>query len=67
MLGLLVGVVGIVSTIPALNGLVGVFERLSQLLWFVWVGIVLLRGIQPRVAAESKRSYVIKGVTPNPP
>lgn len=45
-LGLLVGVVGIVSTVPALNGLVGIFG-LSQILWFVWLGIVLLRG-RPR-------------------
>ncbi|MCB0123853.1 MAG: DUF4386 family protein [Caldilineaceae bacterium] len=52
VLGLLVGVVGIVSTVPALNGLVGVFG-LSQLLWFVWLGIVLLRGTPAPVLRQS--------------
>ncbi|MEZ4867044.1 MAG: hypothetical protein R3C14_37320 [Caldilineaceae bacterium] len=52
VLGLLVGVVGIVSTVPVLNGLVGVFG-LSQLLWFVWVGIVLLRGSPTPVLRQS--------------
>ena len=41
-LGLLVGVVGIISTVPGLNDLVGLFG-MSQILWFVWLGIVLLR------------------------
>jgi hypothetical protein len=43
ILGLVVGGVGIVSLIPALTGvLVGVFG-LSQIIWYVWLGIVLLR------------------------
>jgi hypothetical protein len=43
MLGLLVGAVGIISIIPGLTELmVGVFG-LSQIIWFVWLGIVLLR------------------------
>lgn len=43
ILGLLVGVVGILSLIPGLTGpLTGVFG-LSQTIWFVWLGIVLLR------------------------
>ncbi len=42
ILGLLVGAVGIISIIPALTGLVGVFG-LGQMIWFVWLGIVLLR------------------------
>ena len=42
ILGLLVGVVGIISTIPALTNLTGVFGA-SQIIWFVWLGIVLLR------------------------
>ncbi|HEX9596828.1 MAG TPA: DUF4386 family protein [Anaerolineales bacterium] len=41
-LGLLVGVVGIISTVPGLSDLAGLFG-MSQLLWFVWLGIVLLR------------------------
>ena len=43
LLGLLVGAVGILSLIPGLTGLLtGVFG-LSQIIWFVWLGIVLLR------------------------
>lgn len=44
ILGMLVGAVGILSLIPILTDtLVGVFG-LTQVLWFVWMGIVLLRG-----------------------
>lgn len=42
ILGLLVGAVGIVTIIPALNNLVSVFG-LGQIVWFIWLGIVLLR------------------------
>ena len=42
ILGLLVGAVGIITIIPALNALTGVFG-LGQIIWFVWLGIVLLR------------------------
>jgi len=43
ILGLLVGAVGIISLIPGLTEMmVGVFG-LSQIIWFVWLGIVLLR------------------------
>jgi Domain of unknown function (DUF4386) len=43
ILGLLVGAVGIISIFPGLAGLAGVFG-LGQIIWFVWLGIVLLRG-----------------------
>jgi Domain of unknown function (DUF4386) len=43
LLGLSVGAVGIISLIPGLTDLLtGVFG-LSQIIWFVWLGIVLLR------------------------
>jgi hypothetical protein len=42
ILGLLVGTVGIISIVPGLISLTGVFG-LSQIIWFVWLGIVLLR------------------------
>ena len=42
ILGLLVGAVGIISMIPGLTDLTGVFG-LSQMIWFVWLGIMLLR------------------------
>jgi hypothetical protein len=43
ILGLLVGAAGILSIIPGLTeGMVGIFG-LGQIIWFVWLGIVLLR------------------------
>jgi hypothetical protein len=42
VLGVLVGAVGIISIVPGLTDLVGVFG-LGQMVWFVWLGIVLLR------------------------
>jgi len=49
ILGLLVGAVGIITIIPALNALTGVFG-LGQIIWFVWLGIVLLRSVPSRSA-----------------
>ncbi|MFZ1506957.1 MAG: hypothetical protein WAV74_09235, partial [Anaerolineae bacterium] len=50
MLGLLVGAVGILSLIPGLTELlIGVFG-LSQIIWYVWLGIVLLRSKPGRAA-----------------
>ena len=42
ILGLVVGAVGILSIFPALTGLTGIFG-LGQMIWFVWLGVVLLR------------------------
>ena len=42
ILGLLVGAVGILTILPALNVLTGLFGT-GQIIWFVWLGIVLLR------------------------
>jgi len=49
VLGVLVGAVGIITTIPALNTLVAVFG-LGQIVWFVWLGITLLRNSPSRAA-----------------
>ena len=49
ILGVLVGAVGIITIIPALNAMVAVFG-LGQIIWFVWLGIALLRN-NPRQAA----------------
>ena len=48
ILGLSVGAVGIITIIPALNALVAVFG-LGQIIWFVWLGIVLLRSNSDKV------------------
>lgn len=42
-LGLVVGVVGILSVAPGLTDLTGLFG-VAQLFWFVWLAIILLRG-----------------------
>ena len=42
ILGLLVGIVGIITLVPALNPFVSVFG-VGQIAWFIWLGIVLLR------------------------
>lgn len=42
ILGLLVGALGIITVIPALNDLSGVFG-LGQIIWFAWWAIILLR------------------------
>ncbi len=50
ILGLLVGAVGIISLIPGLTeAMVGIFG-LSQIIWFVWLGITLLRNSPSRAA-----------------
>lgn len=49
ILGLSVGAVGIITIIPALNALTGVFG-LGQIIWFVWLGIILLRNSPSRTA-----------------
>jgi len=49
ILGLSVGAVGIITIIPTLNALTGVFG-LGQIIWFVWLGITLLRNSPSRAA-----------------
>lgn len=49
ILGLLVGAVGIITIIPALNAMTGVFG-LGQIMWFIWLGIVLLRNSPVRAS-----------------
>jgi len=42
--GLLIGVAGILSAVPALGEIGGAIFGLGQIVWFVWMGIVLVRG-----------------------
>jgi hypothetical protein len=42
ILGLVIGAIGIITIIPALTALVAVFG-LGQIIWFIWMGIALLR------------------------
>jgi hypothetical protein len=41
-LGVVVGLIGIVSTIPGLSDLAGLFG-MGQIIWFVWLAIIMLR------------------------
>jgi hypothetical protein len=43
-LGAVVGVAGIISVVPALAELFIYIFALGQIVWFVWLGIVMLRG-----------------------
>lgn len=43
ILGFVVGAVGIISLAPGLTGLMTGIFGLSQIIWFVWVGALLLR------------------------
>jgi hypothetical protein len=62
ILGLFAGAVGIFSIIPGLMALTGAFG-LCQMLWFVWLGIVLLRGSPG--PAEQRSSSLLTNNTLN--
>lgn len=49
VLGLFVGAVGILTILPALNDMTGLFG-LGQISWFLWLGIVLLRNSSSKTA-----------------
>jgi uncharacterized protein DUF4386 len=55
LLGLAVGAMGIITILPGLTALAGVFG-LTQIMWFVWLGIVLLRGGTKPESASVRRS-----------
>ena len=49
-LGLMVGAAGVFSIIPTLDMLIYIFAS-SQIVWFVWLGITMLRGRRFAVAS----------------
>jgi len=49
-LGVLVGLAGIVSVVPALAVIFIFIFALGQIVWFVWLGVIMLRG-SPSTAA----------------
>ena len=55
-LGIAIGAAGILSALPGL-GDVGLIFGLVQIVWFMWVGIVMLRG-SPSATAESSDAPV---------
>ena len=52
-LGIAIGLIGILTVLPILKDLVGVFG-LSQIPWFAWIGILMLRPVvaSPRVISH---------------
>jgi hypothetical protein len=49
-LGVAIGVAGIISVVPALAELFIYIFALGQIVWFVWLGIVMLRGSRTAAA-----------------
>ena len=49
-LGMVVGVLGLISAVPNLREMTGVFG-MGQIVWFVWLGSILLRN-KPGVSAQ---------------
>jgi len=50
ILGLVVGSVGIISLVPMLTGMLGPVFGLTQIIWFIWMGIVLIRSSKTMAA-----------------
>jgi hypothetical protein len=63
ILGVSVGAVGIITIIPALNALVAVFG-LGQIIWFVWLGIAMLRS-NPSTVAQKTDAFMSRHSTTN--
>jgi len=56
-LGAVVGVAGIVSVVPALAELFIFIYAFGQIVWFIWLGIIMLRS-SPSAAAEESDAFV---------
>jgi hypothetical protein len=54
-LGVVVGVAGVLSLFPALEVL-GIGFRLGEMVWWVWLGIVMVRS-SPSAAARTVRAF----------
>ena len=59
VLGVVIGVAGLVTAIPALE-VIGAVFGLGLIVWFVWLGIVMLRGV-PSAATSAPGTF---GVNP---
>jgi hypothetical protein len=58
-LGVVVGVAGIISIVPAVSELFIYIFALGQIVWFIWLGIVLLRSNPGRAEQKSVTAYNI--------
>ena len=62
-LGVLIGAAGIISVIPGLHDVVMIFG-LGQIVWFIWLGIVMLRS-QSQAVNEKSETLVPRHTTTN--
>lgn len=59
-LGVVVGVAGIISLVPALEMFIYIFA-LGQIVWFLWLGLTLLRGNPNQVAYKNTTGHQLSG------
>jgi hypothetical protein len=52
-LGVVIGVAGLLTVVPALFDVVVMIYALGQIVWFAWVGIVMLRSSSGAAAADA--------------
>jgi len=60
-LGLMIGAAGILSVVPALEAL-GVGFRLGEIVWVVWLGMVMLRGSRSAAARKLRAFFAVSEV-----
>lgn len=53
-LGLVIGAAGVVSVVPALSEISAIIFGLTQIVWFAWLGIAMLRQSEPVAQAVDK-------------
>ena len=55
LFGFLVGAAGLLSVVPALSEITASVFGLTQIVWFVWLGIIMLRRPAPATAGAPER------------
>jgi len=63
-LGVVVGVAGIISIVPALGELFIYIFALGQIVWFIWLGIAMLRS-NPSTVAQKTDAFMSRHSTTN--
>jgi hypothetical protein len=58
-LGLAVGVAGVLTVVPALEVL-GIGFRLGEIAWYVWLGIVWVRGSRSAAARKLRTFFAVR-------
>lgn len=58
-LGVVVGMAGVLTVVPAL-GVLGIGFRLGEIVWYVWLGIVWVRGSRSAVARRLRAFFAAR-------